>query len=281
MINICYSLGEISDVAYTKEISISMRSICENTKEPLNFFILLDGTLNQSVVDCILNDFLNVYSNVVGINYIDCVLPDKVHMSEYTLNRFKKASMFRLCLPSVLPKIKKIIYLDADVIFDEDIVKLWNTDVDYLGAVYKKLTCPNKNLKCYCEVENHFCSGIMVMNLEKIRDKIEDLFDVPSELYTACWLDQCILNYWFCDYATPLWLHKIYHYHGDLKPNCVVTGKTDLYYWKYVDEPKDEIIRKLIESPNIYTVYESLRMLPLKKIIFIMIKIGIYKTMRK
>ena len=53
----------------------------------------------------------------------------------------------------------------------------------------------------------------MVMNLEKIRDKIEDLFDVPSELYTACWLDQCILNYWFCDYATPLWLHKIYHYH--------------------------------------------------------------------
>ena len=177
MINICYSLGEISDVAYTKEISISIRSICENTKEPLNFFILLDGTINQSVVDCTLNDFLNVYSNIVGINYIDCVLPDTVHMSEYTLHRFKKASMFRLCLPSVLPKIKKIIYLDADVIFDADIVKLWNMDVDYLGAVYKKLKCPNKNLKCHCEVENHFCSGVMVMNLEKIRDKIEDLFD--------------------------------------------------------------------------------------------------------
>ena len=274
-------MGEISDVAYTKEISISMRSICENTKEPLNFFILLDGTINQSVVDCSLNNFLNVYSNVVGINYIDCVLPDTVHMSEYTLNRFKKASMFRLCLPSVLPKIKKIIYLDADVIFDKDIVKLWNTDVDYLGAVYKKLKCPNKNLKCHCKVENHFCSGIMIMNLEKIRDKIEDLFDVPSELYTARWLDQCILNYWFSDYATPLWLYNIYHYDGDFKPNTVISRPTDWVYWKYYDCSRNELIKSLIEMPNILTVYESLRVLPAKKIIIILIKIVLYKIIHK
>lgn len=281
MINICYSLGEISDVAYTKEISISMRSICENTKEPLNFFILLDGTISQPVNECMLNDFLNKYPHIVGINYVDCVLPENVKIPDFTLNRFKKASLFRLCLPHELLNVKKIIYLDADVIFNTDISRLWEKEAQYIAAYYTPIKkCP-KHLRKYCEVTHHFCSGVMVMNLEAIRDKKIDLFDVPAELYEAIWLDQCILNYWFSYFNAPLWLDGIYHYYGNFKPNTVISRPTDWIYWKYYECSRDELIKSLIETPNILTVYESLRVLPTKNIIIILIKIVLYKIMRK
>lgn len=277
----CYSLGEISDVAYTKEISISMRSICENTKEQIQFFILLDGSITQSVNDCILNDFLNLYSHVAGINYVDCVLPENVKIPEFTLNRFKKASLFRLCLPSELLNIKKIIYLDADVIFDTDIIRLWEKEAQYIAAYYHPIKkCPN-HLQKYCKVGHHFCSGVMVMNLEAIREKKIDFFDVPPELYESIWLDQCILNYWFSYFNMPLWLHGVHHYLGDFKPNKIISRPTDWLYWKYCDCSRDELIQSLINTPNVLNVYESLRVLPVKNIIVIIIKIVLYKIIRK
>lgn len=281
MINVCYSLGEISDVVYTKEIAISIRSICMNTREPIQFFILLDGTINQSVNDCELNDLMNTYPHIVGINYVDCTLPENIEIPEFTLNRYKKASLFRLCLPSLLTKVDKIIYLDADVIFDTNILKLWGNDVQYIAAYYHPIKkCPN-HLKKYCKVNHHFCSGIMVMNLKAIREKNIDLFDVPPELYEAIWLDQCILNYWFSYFNTPLWLHGVYHYYGDLKPNKIISRPTDWIYWKYCDCSRHELIKTLTNMPNTLTVYESLRVLPLTKIIIILIKIALYKIMRK
>lgn len=224
---------------------------------------------------------MNVYPHIAGINYIDCSLPENIKIPEFTLNRFKKASLFRLCLPSVLTNIDKIIYLDADVIFNTDILQLWKNDVLYIGAYYTPIKkCP-KHLKKYCKVEHHFCSGVMVMNLKGIREKNIDFFDVPPELYEAIWLDQCVLNYWFSYFNTPLWLHGVYHYHGDFKPNTVISRQTDWIYWKYCDCSRDELIKKLIATPNVLNVYESLRVLSVKEIIIILIKIVLYKIMCK
>lgn len=91
-------------------------------------------------------------------------------------------SYFRLLIPKILPgKIEKVIYLDCDLIVDEDIGKLWDIEIkdNYLLAVpemhrdclYASSPC---GIKFYKElgIEPHsriFNSGVLVINVKKWR----------------------------------------------------------------------------------------------------------------
>lgn len=87
--------------------------------------------------------------------------------------RFPAPAYYRLCLPSILQNVKKCILLDGDVIVRHDLLELFDTDVDayYVAGVrhliihkdYEKiLNIPDKN--------QYINSGVMVMNLEKMRE---------------------------------------------------------------------------------------------------------------
>jgi lipopolysaccharide biosynthesis glycosyltransferase len=82
------------------------------------------------------------------------------------------AGLYRLSISDALPfKIEKILYLDCDIIINEDILNLWNTNISnyVIAAVedaipfnrHKALMLPEKSV--------YFNSGVLLMNLKRWR----------------------------------------------------------------------------------------------------------------
>ena len=101
------------------------------------------------------------------------------------------ATYYRLRIPEVLPKdIQKVLYLDGDVIVEQDLKELWDTDIsDYvLGAVKEGIELG---------VRHDFNAGVLLLNLDKLR-KINLLKDSLSYLEKnrgkIVYQDQDILN---------------------------------------------------------------------------------------
>lgn len=94
-------------------------------------------------------------------------------------------SLYRLFIPDVLD-IDKIIYLDCDVIVNMDIKKLWEFDMDGMSLIgAKDLANPrwgdNTRAKLLgCDNKLYINSGVIVMNLEKIR-KLGSFFKITTD----------------------------------------------------------------------------------------------------
>jgi len=81
------------------------------------------------------------------------------------------AAYYRLFAPMFLPKeVKKIIYLDCDMIINGPLNKLWETDIDNyaLGAVYDENYLDNKIYQRlnYPSDFYYYNSGMLLINLE-------------------------------------------------------------------------------------------------------------------
>ena len=127
----------------------------------------------------------------------------------------------RLLVPDLLIETDKIIYLDPDVIINQDLNFLFNIDLEnsYIAAV--KDFNPNslilfKKSEICKKSENYFNSGVMVMNLKKLREfnftsKALDL--LSQNKIKINFFDQDILNYFFSNnffQLDPRWNVQLY-----------------------------------------------------------------------
>ena len=121
----------------------------------------------------------------------------------------KPASFYRLSLPSVLPKYEKVIYLDIDTIVNSDLSEMLNTNLDnyYVAGVselklaLKSINIDGVNNKVKVSKFTPICSGVLIMNLKKMReDKIEEKFkkylkSVDCKKFEKLCLDQDAVNF--------------------------------------------------------------------------------------
>jgi lipopolysaccharide biosynthesis glycosyltransferase len=116
--------------------------------------------------------------------------------------RITPASYYRLMLSEILPKtIRKVLYLDGDMIVRHSLLPLWNTDLkDYpVGAVpdrieweedfYNRLNIPPQL--------GYFNSGLLLVNLEywQEHDTVKEFLCILQEYaYELKYHDQDVLN---------------------------------------------------------------------------------------
>ena len=81
-------------------------------------------------------------------------------------------------LPKIRGDLNRIIYLDADLLFNRDIQELWDIDInDYCLAAVPDLNVKKGYIWTYptrgkvIEKSIYFNSGVLYMNLENIRKK--------------------------------------------------------------------------------------------------------------
>ena len=167
-INICISC----DNNYAKYAGVVIASILKNAaKDDKLCFYILDGgisdknkqnietlkTLKQCDIEFVSidNDLFIEYTNVKTHAYLSI------------------AAYYRLKLASLLPYINKIIYLDCDVIVNDSLARLYNTDMgEYVAAGVSDI----KKSKVK-ENPGYVNSGVLVIDLEKIRtEEIEKDF---------------------------------------------------------------------------------------------------------
>lgn len=196
-----------SDNNYAPFVATTIASICDNTKSFCDFYIL-DGGIEEKNKEkiCKLKEQFNNFSiefikidlekEFSSIHYENCCK----HVSLSTYNRF--------LIPKLKPELKRILYLDVDIIVLGDISELYNQNLEgcMLGAipeqisekeivVYKKILKLSKN-------HNYFNAGILLIDLEQwiSKDIMSKLFEIEikrrEDLLHA---DQDVLNICFND----------------------------------------------------------------------------------
>lgn len=158
--NICLAC----DNNYAKYAGVVLASILKNASNEDNFvFYILDGGISdenkqnieslKSIKSCsmefvsINNDLFSDYMRVKSHKYLSI------------------ASYYRLKLASLLPEVNKILYFDCDVVVNESLADLYNTEMgDYVVAGVHDIK--KRKVRSNPQYVN---SGVLLMDLDKIR----------------------------------------------------------------------------------------------------------------
>ena len=212
-INVCFS----TDNNYIQHLGVAIASILKNTKtkKKIDFYILNDGSLlnkNKKKLKTLENLKENVKINFLSI--------DGENFKEFYLlkdSHFSYATYYRYSIPSLLNKISKIIYLDCDLIFQDDIEKLYETPLEdnYIAAVKDIL---QKENRLRLNLNDYFNAGVLLIDLDKLRkNNIEKILIETTKKYDnkLRWQDQDVINIVFENRIKPLELCWNFQYFYD------------------------------------------------------------------
>lgn len=166
-----------ADNNYVVPLSVTLKSILVNLKTPLKLTCyVIDGGIDESNKLQILKSLNSKQITIEWLQPSNRVL-NKVKVSGHVT----VATYYRLLIPDLLPQqLKKVIYLDCDLVVNEDIQQLWAIDVgdSHLLAVQdmgiREVSNPRGGLHNYQELgipphSKYLNAGVMVLNLEKWR----------------------------------------------------------------------------------------------------------------
>lgn len=235
----------ICDNHYAILLAALIKSVEGNhiTNEHLDFFIVEDkiSLKNKKRIN---NSIDQLKSKVIWLKMNDCIpkgfkLP--VDKSSLPLNIY-----VRLFIPQFITdeKIKKILFLDVDMIMLEDVSKLWHTDLgdNIVAAVQDQFIKVISNWGGITNYEqlnlasdsNYFNAGLMLIDLIKWRQ--EDITNKVIEAITkykefALFQDQyglnvALVNKWYN--LDPLW--NRFAYSEEERPFLIhFTGRKPIY----------------------------------------------------
>lgn len=172
VIHIGFGLHD-KDGHYSVWVGTAMQSILEHTDSKICFHILHDETVSEENKRK-LKQVAHQKGDVIEFHQIDSA---EFECIKDRTQGFTIGTMFRCMLPELLPDLSKIVYLDADIFVNTDIKELWDVDVrEYClaGVVDEGVAVHNypRILNKYPEIkkESYFNSGVLYMNLKKIRE---------------------------------------------------------------------------------------------------------------
>lgn len=123
-----------TDNNYVQHLAATITSIFMNTNHSSNMVInIIDGGISEEN-KIYLNNLVSKFNSEICYKNIDPSLLGKVVINGH----ITEATYYRILIPSLFhDDVKKVLYLDCDIIVRDDISKLWNIDIkNYaLGAV--------------------------------------------------------------------------------------------------------------------------------------------------
>ncbi len=279
------------DDNYVPYLSVTIKSILENSSERNHYeLIILEENLSES--NRKLLSSLTAERDNFSIRFLNVapLMEKYVKNKLYICLHFSRANYYRLFLAEILPNYKEIIYLDSDIIVQKDPAELLeiNLEDNYLAAGHE-WACLSRHFRIYLKAtlklkevtQNYFITGLMVMNLQKIRNDnlILEFMKTIRQNKKLLMVDQDVLNivcqgkvtflppewnicwHWknslsprvlkkYNVYGPPETLPALIHYASDRKPwNSPEEELADLW-WFYADQLpfKEEIHKKALED---------------------------------
>lgn len=244
--------------SYGRHLGTTLLSVLKNSKENWNIRIIYEN-LSKETKDK-LNTIASSYRS--SIDYIEINKKDleKFKVGEGT--HLSSIVFARLFIPELLKTESKAIYLDCDIVVLKPLEELYNMDLSgkSIGVILDGRKDQESSLKRLNLNLNrtYFNAGVMVMDLEKLRDNnkflntIEYCLNPDRELQLN---EQDALNIIFeNDYATNevIWNYThgnseensyleseigVIHFTGSVKPwDCRSYSPYKYLYWKYLNE---------------------------------------------
>jgi lipopolysaccharide biosynthesis glycosyltransferase len=150
-----------------------------------------------------LKAILDKYSPESTITFM---APENIYRESITTRNFTSTAMyFRLMLPNLLPHLDKILYLDTDIAVCDNLLDLYNMNIDEsllvgvldavnIYSIWRIYGYQRHVLEL--ERGKYLNSGVLLMNLNKLREaNLEQTWLELSKKEGLCYPDQDILNY--------------------------------------------------------------------------------------
>lgn len=146
---------------------VMLVSLFENNKTTMFHVHLFSANLTTKTIDK-LHAITKKYGTQFNYYQIDKNLFNHFNINE----RISLASYYRIIIPEIIgTKLKKILYLDGDMIINGNIKQLWDTDLeDYIiGAIDDTVAIDTKEFKRLGipEMYGYFNAGTLLINTEK------------------------------------------------------------------------------------------------------------------
>lgn len=240
---------------YSKFAGITITSIFENTSCNVCIHLFHSSNLSEKNKNNF-NKICKKYNQEIQYHKMEVSLKIK-NMKMIKEGFLSEGSLYRLNIIEELKNLNKVLYLDCDIVINDDIKKIFNIDIKNfcLGAVHdigidKNYKFYKKNMPCF-NTKEYFNAGVIIFNLDKIRKLNIDLLreaisffeKYPKDPFT----DQSALNYIFKNNI--LLIDNIYnmfpkrnskiedamiwHFAGANKPWKTRFSEVDKLFWKY------------------------------------------------
>ncbi len=191
-----YHIVLASDNNFVQHMTCTIASILDNANDnsSLHFYILSDKISNEEQKK--LKSITKIKPATIEI--IDISLNEMDGFT--TSNRISRAAYARLKIPTLLPDLSKVIYLDGDIIVRKDLKDLWNIDLGNAPIAAGLDYMPQHKIDYLgIDANLYFNSGVMVINIDAWRklDLIKKSTTIFNKYKVLKYYDQDILNILF------------------------------------------------------------------------------------
>lgn len=160
------------DEEYLQHLYVMFTSLIKNTDLRKVKIVLhvIHQTINE--VELVkLKEFFE--TNSIRIHEYKIKIDNMNHF--HTSGHINITTYYRILIPSLLSsRIKKVIYLDSDMVICDDICELWSFDImnQAIGAIADMQGNDRKNELGIPQTSLYFNAGVLLMNLELWRDNM-------------------------------------------------------------------------------------------------------------
>lgn len=161
-IEICF----ITDKNYLIPTMTAISSLIATTKQNINVNVITDGISEKYI-----KPFYAIKSSNVSIKFLS--IENSFNSINAKHEHVSKSALLKFDLANIFKDLNKILYIDSDVLIMDDLKKLWATDLE---GTYAAVVADNKRMFSNKDherlgLEKYFNSGVMLLNLKKIRDE--------------------------------------------------------------------------------------------------------------
>ena len=251
---------------FTKYAAVSLNSLVKHADPATDYTVYF---LSQDLSDQHKQDLSDLGSQNVHVKFshIDDELVKPIQNRKENFLRadfFTMSIFYRLFIPELFPQYDKAIYIDSDTIVNDDIAKLYNTELgnNLFGA------CTDSSIQYVAEMvkyiknvlaldpKKYINSGMLVMSCKAFRDEhfIDHFMDLLEKYHFDCIApDQDYLNEigegrilqldprWYAmpnENTEPLKDPGLIHYNLFFKPWHFKNVQYEDYFWQSAKETK-------------------------------------------
>ncbi len=156
------------DTNYVQHAGVMLCSLFENHPDADFCVYLLHREVGQQALDT-LYQLIEGYQQTA--HFCDVMLH---HTDTFVVSgHITLAAYLRVFIPTYIDEsVSKIIYLDADIIINDRIEPLWNTDIEaYAIAAVENVVPDIKTVLSESKHQDYFNDGVMLMNLRRWRSE--------------------------------------------------------------------------------------------------------------
>lgn len=175
-----------ADRNYLPYLAVAIASLSEHASKKYfyNVRILSEDLTKESLFGTMGDIKSNVQISVFSV--ADKISHIKEELALRLRDYYSDAIYYRIFIAEMFPTLKRAVYLDSDIVLNSDVANLYFTPIgeNLLGAVTDESVMSQEIFREYVKkhvrmkrAEDYFNSGVLVMNLEKMREeKIKDQF---------------------------------------------------------------------------------------------------------